>query len=180
VNNTLEDKNIIATFVTENKFCQYGVDGIVFDSRGNLFIGNFGDGKISKLTLDAKGNVTATTVFAKTDLDYSLDPAKPGFLAKATLAKMRTTDGMCVDGKDNIYVADFSNNAIAKVTPGGVISVFAQNPDMGGRNGELNEPGEPIVWNGMVIVSNFDAVMEPDKVNTKHEMPAKLSMLKLE
>ena len=179
VNNTLEDKNIIATFVTENKFCQYGVDGIVFDSQGNLFIGNFGDGRINKLTLDAKGNVTANTIFAQTDLDYSLDPAKPGFLAKATLAKMRPTDGMCVDSKDNIYVADFSNNAIAKVTPSGVVSVFAQNPDTGGRDGDLNEPGEPIVWNGMLVVSNFDAVMEPDKVNAHHETPATLSLLRL-
>ena len=78
---------------------------------------------------------------------------------------MRTTDGICVDKADNIYVADFSNNAIAKVTPAGVISVLAQNGDTGGRNGDLNEPGEPIVWNGMLVVSNFDAVMEPDKVN---------------
>ena len=93
---------------------------------------------------------------------------------------MRTTDGMTVDSQDNLYVADFSNNAIAKVTPAGVISVFAQNPDTGGRDGDLNEPGEPKVWNGMLLVSNFDAVMEPDKVNTKHEMPAKLSVLKLE
>ena len=60
---------------------------------------------------------------------------------------------------DNIYVADFSNNAIAKVTPAGKISVLAQNGDSGGRNGELNEPGEPIVWNGMLVVSNFNAVI---------------------
>ena len=164
----------------ENRFCQYGVDGIVFDSQGNLFIGNFGDGKVHKLTFDGQGNLTANTLFAKTDLDYSLDPKVPGFLAKATLAKMRTTDGMCVDGKDNIYVADFSNNAIAKITPAGVISVVAQGPDTGGRNGDLNQPGEPIVWNNLLVVSNFDAVMGPDKVNVKHETPAKLSVLKLE
>jgi hypothetical protein len=92
---------------------------------------------------------------------------------------MRTTDGMCVDKADNIYVADFSNNAIAKVTPAGVISVLAQNGDTGGRDGDLNEPGEPIVWNGMLVVSNFDAVIEPDKVNGKHESPATLSFLRL-
>ena len=59
--------------------------------------------------------------------------------------------------------------------PAGVISVLAQNGDTGGRNGDLNEPGEPIVWNGMLVVSNFDAVIEPDKVNSKHESPATLS-----
>ncbi len=179
VNNTLDDPNLLASFVTENKYAQYGLDGIVFDSRGNLFVGNFGDGAIHKLTFDEKENLTGNTVFAKTDHDYSLDPKLPGFLAKATAAKMRTTDGMCVDAADNIYVADFSNNAIAKVTPGGVISVLAQNGDTGGRDGDLNEPGEPIVWNGMLVASNFDAVIEPDKVNGKHESPATLSFLRL-
>jgi sugar lactone lactonase YvrE len=179
VNNTLDDPNILATFVTENKYAQYGLDGIVFDSKGALFVGNFGDGAIRKLTFDDKGGVAAVSLFARTDHDYSLDPKLPGFLAKATAAKMRTTDGMCVDKADTIYVADFSNNAIAKVTPAGAISVLAQNGDTGGRNGDLNEPGEPIVWNGMLVVSNFDAVIEPDKVNTKHESPATLSFVRL-
>ena len=96
---------------------------------------------------------------------------------------MRTTNGMCVDSHDNIYVADFSNNAIAKVTPAGEISVVAQNGDTDGQDGGLNEPGEPIVWNGKLVVSNFDAVFgpdHPDKVNTKHDMPATLSVLELE
>ena len=182
VSNTLADKNIIATFLTENKFCQYGSDGIVFDSKGNLYVGNFGDGKLYKITFDATGKVTSNTVFAKTDHDYSLDPKSPDFLAKATRAKMRTSDGICVDSQDNIYVADFSNNAIAKVTPAGEISVVARNGDTNGRDGGLNEPGEPIVWNGQMVISNFDAVFGPDhrdKVNTKHDLPATMSVLDL-
>ena len=183
VTNTREDKNVIATFRTQNKFCQYGLDGIVFDSKGNLYVGNFGDGTIYKITFDAAGKVAGNTLFAKTDHDYSLDPKLPGFLAKATRAKLRTTDGMCVDSRDNIYVADFSNNAIAKVTPSGEISVVAQNGDTNGQDGGLNEPGEPIVWNGKLVVSNFNAVFGPDhpnKVNTQHDMPATLSVLELE
>lgn len=182
VSNTLSDPNILATFLTENRFCQYGLDGIVFDSKGNLFVGNFGDGKLYKLTFDAAGRVSQKGVFAKTDLDYGLDPKKPGFLTQATRAKMRTTDGICIDSKDNIYVADFSNNAIAKVTPAGHISVLAQNGDTDGRDGGLNEPGEPIVWTGRLVVSNFDAVFgpdHPDKVNTKHDQPSTLSVLPL-
>jgi hypothetical protein len=42
-------------------------------------------------------------------------------------------------------VADFSNNAIAKVTPSGQISVMAQNGDTDGQHGEINQPSEPIV-----------------------------------
>jgi len=180
VSNTLADPTLITTFVTLNKFTQYGADGIVFDSKGNLYVGNFGDGAIHKITFDAAGKVTGNTIFAKTDLDYSLDPKMPGFLAQATKAKMRTTDGICVDDKDNLYVADFSNNAIAKVTPDGKISVLAQNGDTDGLHGELNEPGEPIIWNGRLIVSNFNTVTGPDKVHTKHHSPATMSVLVLD
>ena len=182
VTNTLDDPHLIATFVTQNPHCQYGADGIVFDSKGNLFVGNFGDGTLHKITFDEKGDVTGNTLFAQTDFDYDTDPKKPGFLNIATRAKMRTTDGICVDADDNIYVADFSNNALAKVTPAGEVSVIWQNGDTDGSTGLLDQPGEPIVWKGLVVVSNFDAVFgpdHPDKVNTKHSLPATLSAIPL-
>jgi len=180
VDDTLADPNLLTTFVTENRFVQYGLDGIAFDSKGNLYVGNFGDGTINKITFDGKGGVSENRIFARTDFDRSLDPQSPGFLAKAMKAKMRTTDGMFTDKNDNLYVADFSNNAIAKVTPAGVISVVAQNGDTAGHNGDLNEPGEPIVWRGKLVVSNFDAVFGPDKVSSKHESPATLSVVDLQ
>jgi sugar lactone lactonase YvrE len=182
VANTTSDPQLIATFITQNPHCQYGADGLVFDSKGNLFVGNFGDGALHKITFDAAGNVTGNEIFARTDFDYSTDPKKPGFLDIATRAKMRTTDGICVDDEDNIYVADFSNNAIAKVTPKGEISVVWQNGDTDGSTGLLDQPGEPIIWKGHIVVSNFDAVFgpdHPDKVNTKHQLPATLSAFPL-
>lgn len=182
VSNTLNDATLLVTFETQNPFCQYGVDGLVFDSKGNLFVGNFGDGTLHKLTFDAAGKVTSNTLFAKTDFDARLDPKKPGFLTQATRAKMRTTDGLCIDAQDNLYVADFSNNAIAKVTPAGILSVLWQNGDTDGSTGLLNQPGEPIVWKNQLIVSNFDAVFgknHPDKVNTQHDTPCTLSVLPL-
>jgi sugar lactone lactonase YvrE len=180
VSNTPADPNLIASFVTQNTNCPYGADGIVFDHKGNLYIGNFGDGAIHKITFDAAGKATSNTIFAKTDLDYSLDPKSPGFLARAAKAKMRTTDGICVDDRDNLYVADFSNNAIAKVTPDGKITVLAQNGDTDGLRGELNQPGEPIIWKGRLIISNFNTVVGPDKVHTKHTSPCVMSSLPLQ
>ncbi len=182
VNNTLTDPQLIATFISKNPNCQYGTDGLVFDSKGNLFVGIFGDGALYKLVFGPDGTVVSNTLFARTDHDYALPPKSPAFLAKATKARMRTVDGICIDAQDNIYVADFSNNAIAKVTPAGVISVIAQNGDLGGKDGALNEPGEPIVWNGKLVITNFDAVYgpdHPDKVNTKHDDPATISMMAL-
>ena len=46
----------------------------------------------------------------------------------------------------------------------------------------MDQPGEPILWNGRLVVSNFDAVYgpdNPDKVNTKNDQPATLSVLPL-
>lgn len=43
VTNTFEDKNLITTVITKNPEVQYGLDGIVFNEAGDLFVGNFGD-----------------------------------------------------------------------------------------------------------------------------------------
>jgi len=161
VTNTLEDKHIITTFLTLNPACQYGADGIVFDAQGHLYVGNFGDGAVHRITLGADGSVKENVVWAKDE------------------SQLTSTDGLCIDDDGNIYVADFSVNAIAKITKDAKVTRIAQSPDCDGLNGELDQPGEPIVWNGSIIVSCFDLVTDEGKVNTAHEMPATLSMLTL-
>lgn len=162
ITNTLEDKNLLATVVTRNPQVQYGLDGIVFDKVGNLYVGNFGDGAIHKITLNKKGEVLSNAVWAQDS------------------TQLTTTDGICMDEKGNMYVADFSVNAIARITPDGQITRIAQSPDCDGSNGGLDQPGEPIVWNGKLIVSCFDIVTGPDKVNTGHDKPYTLAQLELE
>lgn len=173
--NTLEDPNLLVSFVTQNRDCQYGADGLVFDRAGSLYVGNFGDGALHKVTFDATGKPAGQTIFAKTDMATPMK--SPDFRAKMVQAKMRTTDGICIDDAGNIYVADFSNNAVCKVGPAGKIEVLAQSPDCRGADGDLDQPGEPIVWNGRIVVSCFDMVTGPDKVNTKHDRPAALVWL---
>ena len=92
---------------------------------------------------------------------------------------MRTTDGLCVDKEDNIYVADLSENAIFKVTPQGKVQILAKSPDCDGSRGGLDQPGEAIVRGDKLIVSNFDLVTGTDKVNTGHYKPYTLSLIKL-
>jgi sugar lactone lactonase YvrE len=43
----------------------------------------------------------------------------------ATSAKLNEPDGVAVDGKGNIYIADLRNGRVRKVSPGGTISTFA-------------------------------------------------------
>ncbi len=160
--NTLADKeHIFDTYITENINDQYGVDGIVFDKKGALYVGNFGDGAVWRSYLNEDGTLNRKELFAKDPLN------------------LKVTDGMTFDDKGNLYIADFSVNAICKITPEGKVIRFAQSPDSDGFNGELDEPGEPCYWNGNLIVSCFDTVIGPGKVNTKHEQPATLAMIRL-
>lgn len=159
VTNTLADPNLITTLITRNAECQYGADGIAFDKVGNLYVGNFGDGAIHKITFDADGKVTGNHVWA------------------VDLKEMRTTDGISFDDKGNLYVSDFSENAVAVVTPDAKVHRIAKSPDSDGSKGELAQPGEPILWNGKIIVTCFDLVTGPDKVNTKHGKPYTIAEL---
>ena len=161
VTNTLDDKHIIATFVTQNPDCQYGADGIAFDSKGNLYVGNFGDGAIYQITFNPDGSIKENKIYAQ------------------DATQLTSTDGMIFDHDDNLYIADFSANAICKVHVSGRVERLAQSPDCDGLDGGLDQPGEPIIWNGMLVASCFDLVTDSGKVNTKHEMPATLSMLEI-
>ena len=156
VTNTLVDRAIITTFLTHNRDIQYGADGIEFDKAGNLYVGNFGDGTVHKITFNDDGSVRDNRAWGK-------DPAQ-----------LKSTDGMIIDSEGNIYVADFCANAVARVAPNGTVTRIAQSPDADGLGGELDQPGEPIIWKGKLILTCFDLVVGPQMVNTKHEMPATL------
>jgi sugar lactone lactonase YvrE len=159
ITNTLADQTILTTFITHNKDIQYGVDGIEFDKAGNLYIGNFGDGAVHKITFNDDGSVRENKVWAK-------DPAQ-----------LKSTDGIIIDGEGNLFIADFCANAVAKVTPKGKVTRIAQSPDTDGLHGELDQPGEPIIWKSKLVLSCFDLVTDDQQVNTAHEMPATMSEL---
>ena len=162
VTNTLEDANILTTFITHNPKDQYGVDGIEFDREGNLLIGNFGDGAVYKITFNEDLSVKSNEIWAQNP------------------DELESTDGMIMDDDGNLYIADFCANAIVKVSPDGkTVKRLAQSPDSDGFNGELDQPGEPIIWNGKLVVSCFDIVTNDIVVNTAHEMPATLAEIDL-
>ncbi|MDR1477645.1 MAG: SMP-30/gluconolactonase/LRE family protein [Planctomycetaceae bacterium] len=161
ITNTAEDANLLLTALTYNKDCQYGIDGIAFDKSGDLYLGNFGDGTILRAKIDDKGKTVGAEVWAKNPKN------------------LRTTDGICFDDNGNLYVADFSENAIAIITPDAKVHRIAKSPDSDGANGELDQPGEPISWNGKLVITCFDAVIGPDKVNTKHDKPYTITTLDL-
>lgn len=162
VSNTMSDEHIVYSVLTRNKLCQYGLDGIEFDHEGNLLVGNFGDGAIHRIRFDRRGAVAGEEIWVQ-------DPQQ-----------LKSTDGMIMDGKGNLFIADFCANAIARVSPDGKVSRIAQSPDSNGFAGELDQPGEPCIWNGLLVVSCFDLVTDDYNINTEHELPATMSCFNLE
>ena len=161
ITNTLEDKNILTTFVTQNPDDQYGVDGIEFDREGNLLVGNFGDGAVYKVTFNDDLSVKSNEIWAQDK------------------ENLESTDGMIMDEEGNLYIADFCVNSVVKILPDGTVTRLSQNGDTDGLDGGLDQPGEPIIWNGKIIVSCFDCVTNNIVVNTAHEMPATLAEIEL-
>lgn len=163
ITNTMDDEHIFTTFVTNNPNCQYGADGIEIDAEGNMYVGNFGDGEVWIIRLNENGDMVDKSVYAQ------------------NREELVSTDGMIMDKETgNLYIADFNNNAIVMIDKDRNVRRIAQSPDSDGLHGELDQPGEPIIWQGKIVASCFDLVTDETKVNTAHEMPATMAELDLE
>ncbi len=160
LNNDRSDKNLIFTNETKNIKCQYGLDGLVFNKRGELFVGDFGDGIIFKLSLNKNGDVKKTEI-------YAVCPITSGI------------DGMDFDDKGNLYVAGFSRNQILKVMTNGVVTIIAQYNDNDGSGGQIDQGADVIVYGNKLLISNFDCVTDSGKTNRKHDKPYTISYLEL-
>jgi sugar lactone lactonase YvrE len=155
-----KDPHLIATMETFHPEIGFGADGLTFDSKGNLYCGNFADGTLHKIEFDEEGN------------------AKPAYIcAKAPF--MKSCDGIFCDvTTDEIYIADSIANAVQVVRPDGTVYTLAQDPEGDGADGRMDQPCEVLLRGDEVIVSNFDFPV-PGGVNTKYETPNTLCRIPL-
>lgn len=88
---------------------------VVTDSQGNVFVADQGNFTIRKIT--PAGEVTTFAGKAGENA-YTNGPGH--------LARFRGTTSIACDTNDNLYVCDSGNNRIRKITPGAVVSTFAE------------------------------------------------------
>jgi hypothetical protein len=156
-----KDPHLIATMLTHNPDVGFGADGMCFDSRGNLYIGNFADGTLHQVKFDEQGKPQPCTIFARADF-------------------MKSCDGIFCDLKtDTIYVADSLANAVQMVRPDGSVQTLAREPESDGTGGRLDQPCEVLIRGRELIVSNFDFPVKGG-VNTKFEMPNTICKIPLD
>jgi len=160
VKNNATDKQLIFKTQTQNPNRQFGLDGITTDKAGNLLVGDFGDGTIHQLKLSNEGNVISNEIYA-------------------TLPDTSGIDGITMDRKENLYAVGFSQNQLWKIDKKKNITLMAQYPDNDGTNGGLDQPSDLIIYNGKLIISNFDLMKGNGMINTKHSKPYTLSFIKL-
>lgn len=89
--------------------------GLVFDAQGNLFVSDFGNNAIRKIT--PAGTVST---FCGGGVEGFLD-------ATGTNARFRLPAGMAIGPTGNIYVADLNNCRIRKISPAGQVVTYAGN-----------------------------------------------------
>jgi serine/threonine protein kinase, bacterial len=87
--------------------------GLVLDSAGNLFVSDFGNNSIRKITPDG-----AVTTFAGNPTAGSADGV-------GSAAGFNGPYGLAIDATDNLYVADSGNCTIRLITPAALVSTIA-------------------------------------------------------
>lgn len=97
--------------------------GVAVDAAGNLYVADFGNDTIRKIT---PGGVVST-VAGSADL-YG-EGSSDGV---GTAARFYQPAGVAVDTTGHVYVADFSNHTIRKITPAGMVTTLAGLAGNGG------------------------------------------------
>jgi sugar lactone lactonase YvrE len=94
-----------------------GPQAVAVDSSGNIFIADSNNYRVRKVTTGGVIN----TVAGNGTYSYAGDGGP------AALSALNYPIGLARDSGGNLFVADYSNSRIRKITPGGVISSFVNN-----------------------------------------------------
>lgn len=85
----------------------------VFDKSGNLYVADYGNNEIRKVTSDG----SVSTFAGSTTAGYQDGPALQ--------AQFSAPSGLCFDTQGNLYVSDELNNRIRRIDPSGNVTTIA-------------------------------------------------------
>ncbi len=102
----------------------YGPSSVAVDSVGNVYVAEEGNQTIRKVT---PGGVVSTLA-GLAGISGSTD-------GTGSAARFSGPTGLAVDKAGNVYVADWGNNRIRKVTPAGDVTTLAGSGDNGSADG---------------------------------------------
>lgn len=131
--------------------------GIAVDTSGNIFFTDYGNDRVRKIS--ASG--TITTVAGNGTPGFSGDGGA------ATSAMLAYPKGIAVDAAGNLFIADFSNSVIRKVSAHGTISTVAGNGSFGysgdggpATSAELDfPPGVAVDAAGDLFIADTESVI---------------------
>ncbi len=132
-----------------------GPSGFDFDSAGNMYVADALNNRIRKIT-----PAGVVTTFAGSGTAGTTNGTGTG-------AQFNNPEGVTVDSSGNVYVADTGNNEIRKITPGGVVSLFAGST--WGSSGSSNGTGSSASFNAPTDISidSSNNLYVADKNNNK-------------
>ncbi len=134
--------------------------GIAVDASGNVYVSDTNNSTIRKVT--AAGMVS--TLAGAAGQTGGSDGA-------GASARFSYPAGLAVDGSGNIYVADFDNSTIRKVTSGGSVSTFAGSA---GNSGSLDGAGGSARFNHPAGIS-VDAAGNVYVIDTSNQTVREIS-----
>jgi sugar lactone lactonase YvrE len=120
-------------------------EGVAVDSSGNVYIADYDNSLVEKVTPSG-----TLSIFAGTP--GSSGTPSPGV---ATDEPLGGPDGVATDASGDVYIADYSDSLVEKVTPGGMLSIVA-------GNGNDSPPTYGAAAVGNSIGSSFGVAAEPD------------------
>ncbi|MCX6874931.1 MAG: SMP-30/gluconolactonase/LRE family protein [Verrucomicrobia bacterium] len=138
----LNDPHLVVKLMTRNKEHKVGANGLDFDAAGNMYVCNFGDREVIKVTFDDARKIKTQTVLAKDQ-------------------GMESCDGLHVDAQGNCWVADFLGNAVVRIGPDGKVTLIAKNGESDGADGSLHGPSECLRRGDKLYVSNINLTYGP-------------------
>jgi kumamolisin len=109
-------------------------EGVAVDGSGNVYVADTGNDTIDKIS---PGGVVSILAGQTKTAGYANG-------AGATQALFNGPSGVAVDGSGNVYVADFNNDVVRKITSAGLVSTIA---GQAGVAGYLDGPGATAQFN---------------------------------